>query len=165
VVAPLREVEVHRLLSLKEEAVRLLREAIRARGKNPDAYVVRDVLPKTDLGLATEEWRVSYEAANAWETKVDLNPVPEDKFFVFFGFQSKSASPKTVALRFYKDITPVALFQVENLYAYPEKVGFFMPIVFSESERMRVEFYGSAAGDDLVMLRGLVAELRKKTLA
>ena len=40
-----------------------------------------------------------------------------------------------------------------------------MPIVFSESERMRVEFYGNAAGDDLVMLRGLVAELRKKTLA
>jgi hypothetical protein len=36
---------------------------------------------------------------------------------------------------------------------------------WSESDGLKIEFYGNAAGDDYPVLRGLTAELRRKTIA
>jgi len=163
-VIPFAEVKLDDVIKARQEAVRLLTEAIKARGKDPGAYVIRDILPKTDLGLANEEWKISYASAYAWEKKIDVT-VPEDKFIVFFGYANYSATPKTLAIKFYKDVTPIEVVEVEGLYAHREKVGFFTPLVWSESEGLKVEFYGNAAGDDYVVLRGFVAELKRKTVA
>jgi hypothetical protein len=126
--------------------------------------VIRDILPKDDLGLTNNEWKVSYTGAYGWEAKISLT-LPEDKFVAFYGYQNNSAAPKTLALKFYKDTIPVEVIQVENLYTYAEPVGFFTPMGWAESEGLKIEFYGNAAGDDYPVLRGLVAELRKKTIA
>ena len=161
---PQKELKLEDVVAARQEAIRLLSEAIRARGKRPEAYVVRDVLPKTDLGLANEEWRIKYSEAYKWELKIDRT-LPEDNFIAIFGVQLSSRPAKTLAIKLYKDVTPIEVVHVEKLFAYQEPIGFFTPLVWSESEAIKAEFYGNAAGDDLVVLRGLFAELRKKTIA
>lgn len=163
-IIPSAEIRLEDKIAARHEAARILVNLIKARGKKPEAYVIRDILPKTDLGLENEEWKITYSAAYAWERKINLT-VPEDKFVVFYGYQNNSAAPKTLAVKFYKDVTPIEVIQVENLYTYAEPIGFFTPLGWGESEGLAVEFYGNAAGDDYVVLRGLVAELRKKTIA
>jgi len=163
-IIPMAEIKLEDVIRARTVAVDYLKDAIKARGKSPDAYVIRDVLPKTDLGLANEEWKISYTSAYTWESKIDKT-MEEDKFIVIFGYQNHSAAPKTLAIKFYKDVTPIEVIQVENLYAHEEKIGFFTPMVWSESEKIKVEFYGNAAGDDNTVFRGFVAELRRKTVA
>lgn len=164
-VIPRLEVELKDIINTRLEATRILSELIKARGKRSDAYVIRDILPKTDLGLANEEWKITYTNAYTWEAKIDKT-LEDDKFIVIYGVQGKQGvTPKTLAVKFYKDITPVDVVQIENIFAYREPIGFFTPISWSESERIKVEFYGNASGDDIIVFRGFVAELRKKTIA
>jgi hypothetical protein len=163
-IVPSAELELAKKVGARDAAERLLLDAIKARGKKPENYVVRDILPKTDLGLANEEWKISYASAYAWEAKVDIT-LPDDKFVAFYGYQNNSAAPKTLAVKFYKDKIPIEVVQVECLYTYAEPVGFFTPMCWSESDGLKIEFYGNAAGDDYPVLRGLTAELRRKTIA
>jgi len=162
-VIPKSEIELKDVISARLEATKILTEMIKTRGKRPDEYIIRDILPKTDLGLTSEEWKISYTAANTWEAKIDLT-IPDDKFLVLFGYQNNAADPKTVAMKFYRDVTPIEVVQVENLYTYSEPIGFFTPMGWKESETIKIEFYGKAAGDDYPVLRGFVAELRRKTV-
>jgi len=157
------EITLSELIKARQEASDLLVEAIRARGKRPEEYVIRDVLPKTDLGLSNEEWKISYTAAYTWETKVNKK-LPEDNFGAFYGFQNNAANPLTLAVKFYKDVIPVEVIQVENVYTYREPIGFFTPLVWSESETLKVEMYGKASGNDFPVIRGLWAELRRKVI-
>jgi len=162
-LVPKLEIKLEDVIKARQEAKTLLEEAIKARGKKPEAYVIRDVLPKTDLGLANEEWKITYTAGYTWESKVDKT-LPEDNFGCFYGFQNNAADPKTLAVKFYKDVIPVEVVQVENVYTYAEPIGFFTPLVWSESEKIKVEMYGKAAGDDFPVIRGLWAELRRKII-
>lgn len=162
-VIPKLEVKLEDQIRVREEARNILVNLIRNRGKDPNAYVIRDLLPGTDLGFPTESWKISYTAANTWETKIDKT-LEEDSFIVIFGYENYSASPKTVAIRFYKDIIPIAVVHVEHLNAYQEKVGFFTPLAWGEAEKIKIEFYGNAVGDDNIVLRGFKAELKRKTI-
>jgi hypothetical protein len=162
-VVPFKELELSTIIKARDASVQMLKEAIRARGKNPDAYVVRDILPKTDLGLTNEEWKISYTTAYAWETKINIT-LPEDKFIVFYGVHLNSAVPKTLAIKFYKDVNPIEVIQLENLFTFDEPIGFYGPFVWGEAETLRVDFYGNATGDDYIVLRGFVAELKRKTI-
>jgi hypothetical protein len=163
-VVPFKELELATIIKARDASVQMLRDAIRARGKNPDAYVIRDILPKTDLGLTNEEWKIKYTSAYTWETMVNLT-LPEDKFIALYGVAfKKGTTPKTLAIKFYKDVNPIAVIQVESLFAFDEMIGFFGPLVWGEAETLKVEIYGSAAGDDYVVLRGFVAELKRKTI-
>ena len=163
-VVPFKELELSTVIKARDASVQALKDAIKSRGKNPDAYVVRDILPKTDLGLANEEWKITYTTAYSWQTVISQT-MPEDKFIVLYGVQLNSPVPKTLAIKFYKDVNPVEVIEVENLFTYQEPIGFFSPLVWSESETIRVDFYGNATGDDYIVLRGFVAELKRKTIA
>jgi hypothetical protein len=70
-IVPARELRLETIIQARDEAVRILQDLIRTRGKDPRAYVIRDILPKTDLGLSNEEWKISYTSAYTWEDKVD----------------------------------------------------------------------------------------------
>jgi hypothetical protein len=76
----------------------------------------------------------------------------------------RGTTPKTLAIKFYKDVNPIAVVQVENLFAFDEMIGLFGPFVWGEAETLRVEFYGNADKEDYVVLRGFVAELKRKTI-
>jgi hypothetical protein len=163
-VVPFKELELATIIRARDASAQMLRDAIRARGKNPEAYVIRDILPKADLGLANEEWKISYTAPYTWETKIELT-LPEDKFVVLYGVAfRRGTTPKTLAIKFYKDVNPIAVVQLENLFAFDEMIGFFGPFAWGEAETLKVEFYGNAAGDDYVVFRGFVAELKRKTI-
>ena len=162
-VIPADELEVVDLKGIRAEALELLRDLIKSVGKSPEDYDIRDVLPKTDLGLASETWKISYSAAETWEKKVDLS-LPENKFIVFYGYANKSASPKTVAIKFYSGAVPIRVFQVEKIYVKEQPFGYFKPFGFKEGEKLIIEFYGKEAGDDEPMLLGFVAELKGTTL-
>jgi len=162
-VVPADELELSTIIKARDVAVDLLKSAIKNRGKDPNNYVIRDILPKTDLGLANEEWKISYTNAYTWETKINLT-LPEDKFIVLYGVQVNSAVPKTTAIKFYKDINPIDVIEIENLYTYDNPIGFFTPIVWSESETIRIDFYGNSSGDEYIVFRGFVAELKRKTI-
>jgi hypothetical protein len=149
---------------VRQDAIRMLGDLVRARGKRPEDFVVRDILPKTDLGLANEEWKITYASAYAWETKINVT-LPENKFVVLFGYQNNAPSPKTLAVRLFRNVEPLDVIEVEQLYTYAENpIGFFAVLGWMESDKLQVDFYGNAAGDDYPVLRGLVAEPAKATI-
>ena len=160
---PKEELEISDLKKYRDTALSQLESLIRSVGKDPKDYIFRDILPKTDLGLANEEWRITYTTAYAWETKVNIT-LPSDKFIVFYGYTNLSGSPKTVAIKFYKGAIPIELIQVENLYPYVEPVGYFKPFGYREADILKIDFYGTATGDDKPVLRGVVAELKSVTI-
>jgi len=163
-IVPKDELTIEDLKKARSEAEDLLIEAIKAKGLKPEEFLIRDVLPKTDLGLTNEEWKITYTAAYTWESKVDFT-LPDKKFIVFYGAGNNAANPLTTAVKFYKDVVPVEVVQIEKIYTYMEPTGYFTPLVWSETEGLKIEFYGKASGDDFPVLRGLVAELRKKVIA
>jgi len=162
-IVPKNEMKFEDLLKAREASVNLLKSLIKDRGKSPDGYVIRDILPKTDLGLTNEEWKISYTAAYTWETKIDKT-LEDDKFIVLYGYQNNSAVPRTTAIKFFVDVRPIEVIEVENLYTYMEPIGFFTPLGWSEGEVLRIDFIGNSTGDDYVVLRGFVAERKSKTI-
>jgi hypothetical protein len=162
-IVPKNEMKFEDLLKAREASINLLTSLIKERGKSPNGYVIRDILPKTDLGLANEEWKISYTSAYTWETKIDKT-LEDDKFIVLYGYHSNSAVPKTTAIKFFVDVRPIEVIEVENLYTYMEPIGFFTPLGWSEGEVLRIDFFGNSTGDDYVVLRGFVAERKSKTI-
>lgn len=160
---PVDELTIDDLKSIRDASLAELENMIRSVGKNPEDYNVRDILPATDLGLPSESWSVSYTAANTWVRLVNIT-VPQNVFIVFYGYTNKSASPKTVAVKFYSGAVPVAIFQLEKLYTKREPTGYFKPLGFKEFERLAIEFYPRATGADEPTLLGFVAELRGTTI-
>jgi len=162
-IVPWEELEVEDLKEKRKEALALLEEEIRAVGKSPEDFIFRDILPKTDLGLTNEEWKISYTAAYTEEKKVDVT-LPGNKFIVFYGYTNNSADPKTLYVKWFDGAVPIAVVQVEKLYSYANPIGYYDPFVFREEKVLRIYFYGKAAGDDWPVLRGIVAELPKKVV-
>jgi hypothetical protein len=163
-IIPSQELKLEDKIEARKHALDLLTSMIKARGKDPAQYVVRDILPKTDLGLAAEEWKITFTKAYEWERKVNIK-LEQDKFIVFYGYQNNSAVPKTLAVKFFVDVKPIEVIQVENLYTYDEPIGFFTPLGWMENETLGIDFYGNSAGDDYPVLRGFVAELKNKTIS
>jgi len=162
-IVPKNEMAFEYIVKVRDESVKLLKSLIQTRGKSPDGYIIRDILPKTDLGLANEEWKISYTSAYTWETKIEKE-LEDDKFIVIYGYQNNSAVPKTTAIKFFVDVRPIEVIEVENLYTYMEPIGFFTPMGWSEGEKIRVDFLGNSTGDDYVVFRGFVAERKSKTI-
>ena len=161
-IVPKQELTIDDLKRYRDSALSLLEDMIRAVGKNPQDFVFRDILPKTDLGLTNEEWKITYSAAYTEETKVNKT-LPENKFIVFYGYTNLASNPLTLYIRFYSGSIPVEIIQVEHVYTYLEPTGYFKPIGFREGETLKIAFYGKAAGDDYPVLRGVVAELSGET--
>lgn len=147
----------------REAAVNLLKAMIASVGKNPDEYIFRDILPSTDLGLASDDWSISYAAANTEETKINKT-LEENKFIAFYGYTNLSANPKTVWVKFYKGSEPIDVFHVQKLYSKDDPTGLFPPIGYKEGDVTKVSFYGNAAGTDRPVLLGVVAERRGVTV-
>ena len=162
-IVPKDELTIDDLKAYRDNALALLEKLIRSVGKHPEDFVFRDILPSKDLGFSTDEWKISYSAADTWETKVDVT-LPENKFIVFYGYANKSATPKTVGVKFFSGAVPIEVIQVERLYTKDDPTGYFRPFGFKEGEELVIQFYGNATGDDEPVLLGVVAELRGTTI-
>jgi len=128
--------------------------------------VAREVLPKTDLGLTNEEWKISYTAAYTWETKVS-KIIKETQCIVFYAATNLSATPKTLFVRMGLPGVEIAVWNFEKLYTYTENVtGYTLkPVVVLGGKTLEIDFYGRATADDFPVLRGLIAEPKGEVIS
>ena len=69
---PIKYMHLDSMEEYRQKAIALLEQMIRSKGEDPKDYVIRDILPKTDLGFTNEEWKVSYSSAYSEETLVNV---------------------------------------------------------------------------------------------
>jgi hypothetical protein len=154
-VTTVRNLEERIKSFLKSLAVR---KGIAAR---EDQLVVRDILPKTDLNLANEDWKENLISANSWNTVFDFR-VPEKKIIAFYGVRNIGTTPLTTAIKFAvgpggaktKDIV-----YIEGLEKNKEREAIFStPILYEDGQYMYVQQYAKAAGTDSLVYLGFVCE-------
>ena len=141
-VVPKAETTLDTVINTRKEAINALNEALRNYSKPMEQFLIRGIQPADDLGLANDEWKITYDSAYTWEEKINKD-IPENQFVVFFGFLNNAADPKTLSAKFYKDISPIHMIQVEDLYGFEQPYGYFKPKVWNENETLKVEFYGN----------------------
>jgi len=160
---------VERLLSLQEvqqiddNARSALQSAISSVGKQPQAYVIRDILPVEDLGLSSEAFTFNY-SATGWQTVVSQT-LPEDKFIVIYAVEFPTPYPLTGAIKFYRNVDPLFVVSVPKVLGYDTPVMYFNPIVWSQNQTLRIDVYANGTGTEYLTLKGYVAELCGKTVS
>ena len=90
----------------------------------PDQIVVRDILPKTDLGLSDEVWEVSLDTAGGYNKIVDVT-VPSDKVLFIYGIKvpSTSMDGEISVVKIYKGNDIIDVIDLQKTYdgeKYPE---------------------------------------------
>jgi len=164
VSVPASELTVEAYRSVREKAVTELQKAITAKGKRPEDYVIRDLQP-TDLGLSTDVWSFSYASATTDTNLINIT-VPDDTFISIFAIANRSDSPLTTRLTFYKGTIPVKKINVEDMYVEEVKKKVLdEPLVWSESDVLRIVGYAEATGTDRLIFKGFVAEPKGKTVS
>lgn len=157
-VIPALELRVEDIIALRNRALDALADAVRRAGKLAEEFQVRNILP-TDLGLAADKWAFAYAAADT-ETNLVNTTLPDNKFVVFYGVASLSATPLTYKLVFKSKAAVKDVVQIESIYVQRDNpVGYFRdPIVFSENSSLMITGWAKAAGTDALVLIGFICE-------
>lgn len=163
-VIPASELNVEDIISIKQQVIdALFKVAMKMTGLTKDQLVVRNLLPKTDLGLTNEYWETPSLTANDW-TNYFTKQLDQQQFVVFYGVANLSPSPKATALRFKvgrgEGTKTLDVIQLEELYTNTVRSdGFFKrPIIYKERQYVNVDVYSKAAGTEPLMLRGFAVE-------
>jgi len=124
---------------------------------------VRDILPKTDLGLASDEWVVSIPSG---ATSVTVSKtLPNDTAIVFYGVALPTKDDVTVIRFRLGDAKIKEIYQVEIARALQNPIVYFEEgILYKPNEVMNIDVFAKTAGDKQVILLGVVAEPRGKTI-
>jgi len=147
----------------RERAIDLLKQLIRKKGKSPESYVIRDVKPKTDLGLTNEEWKHTYSASYTEETWIQKT-LDDDRFLVIYGYTNTSPSPKTLYMLVKRGNVPILYIHTQAVHMQENPVALFNPEGFAEGEKITVLLYGDSTGDDKPVLLAVFAEPVKETI-
>jgi hypothetical protein len=161
---PVSGVTVQQVQEYKQKAIKLLENMIRKKGKKPEDFIVRDVLPKTDLGLTNEEWSISYSAAYTEEEKINKT-LGDDEFLVIYGYANDYPTPKTLYIKLTRGSVPIKIIHTQAIHLQEIPIGFFEPEGWAEGETIKVAFYGNATGTDRPILLSLWAEPKEKTIS
>ena len=168
-VIPASEFEIADIAAIKQQVIdALMSVATRMTGLTPEQLVVRNLLPKTDLGLANEYWETPSLTANDW-TNYFTKQLDDQQFIVFYGVANLSPDPKVTALRFKvgsgTGTKTLDVIQLEELYTNTERTdGFFKrPIIYKERQYANIDVYSKATGTEPLMLRGFVIEPAGRT--
>jgi len=154
----------------REEKIKehLLNVAVQRTGVPRERWVIRDILPATDLGLSTESWSFDYSSANAVNSVISKQ-LPNRKFIVFYKVSIRDPNPKAVYIKFSTGATGAKVKDVlhlEDLYVLREPEGYLEdPIIYEEQEWVKIGIYASATktGEKLI-LGGFVAELKGEVI-
>jgi hypothetical protein len=124
---------------------------------------LRDILPKTDLGLANEAWVVSIPTgANSVTISKTL---PNDTAIVFYGVSLPNKDDVTVIRFRLGDAKIKEVYEVEIARALQEPVVYFEEgVMYKPNEVMNIDVFAKSSGDKQVILIGVVAEPRGKTI-
>lgn len=147
---------------IDDNAKAALQSAIAAVGKQPQAYVIRDILPVEDLGLSSEAFTFTY-STTGWQTIVNQT-LPDDKFVVIYAVEFPTPNPLTGAVKLYRNVDPLFVASVPKVLGYSTPVVYVNPVVWSQNQVMRIDAYANATGTEYMVLKGYVAELCGKTV-
>ena len=170
-IRPHALLEKAEIKELRRKALDALLAAVQADGNDPAGFIVRDILPHTDLGIGTvDEWVHTFSSANTEENFVDSKELGDKQYVVFYGVGIFSASPKTIVVRFKVGSAGAAgvkaVYNIEQLYVYPEIIGYFKePIVYKASDVVTITLEGRETGTEEIVLFGFWAEPSGKTLS
>jgi len=161
---PISGLDIRMQQEYKERAIALLQTLIRKKGKRPEDFVIRDVLPQTDLGLTHEEWMHTYSSAYT-EEEYFTKDLGDDRFIVTYGYANASTLPKTLYMKMSRGSVPIKVIHTQfvNMQEFP--VLFFEPEGWMEGEKITVTLYGDSTGDDKVVLLSLFAEPSNETIS
>jgi len=144
--------------SIKE---RLLDEASRRLALPRERLVVRDVLPKTDMGLANEEWITPSLTADTW-TKYFDEKLPNTRFVCFYGVADNAADPIVTAVAMKMGPTggtTRGVWEIEEIFADEVPIGISdEAIMYRGGDHVFVECWAKAAGTEPLALKGMVCE-------
>jgi len=154
----LRDEDLQRIRNMISSKVRSEVEA-----KGYKDVELRDILPKTDLGLASEAWVVSIPtgANNVTVSKT----LPNDTAIAFYGVSLPNKDDVTVIRFRLGDAKIKEVYQVEIARALQEPVVYFEEgVIYRPNEVMNIDVYAKTSGDKQVILLGVLAEPRGKTI-
>ena len=120
----------------KQKAIALLQDMIRRKGKNPADFVIRDVLPSTDLGFSNEEWTHTYSSSYTEETYF-TKTLDDDNFLVVYGYANNYQTPRTLYMKFVKGSVPVKIIHTQAVHIQEVPIAFFEPEGWMEGEKIR----------------------------
>ena len=158
-----KELSVSDISNIVQNAQLALQNAITSVGKQPNAYVTRDLLPVEDFAMPSESWSFTYNTTG-YNTIINTT-LPDDKFIVIYGVELQSPNPITGAVKFYRNVDPLFVAQLSKAYTYETPVLYFNPIVWSQNQVLQILAYANATGTDYVAFRGIVAELCGKVIS
>ena len=142
----------------------LLNIAVQRTGVPRERWLIRDILPKTDLELSTESWSFDYSTANS-ENLVINKQLPQRKFIAFFGVAVRDPEPAAVYIKFATGAggaTVKDIIHLEDLYVKREPDAWLEePIVYEQQDWVKIYVYPSKVktGEKLI-LKGYVAEIK-----
>ncbi|MEM2661598.1 MAG: hypothetical protein QXS74_09795 [Nitrososphaeria archaeon] len=136
--------------------------------KSRNEALVRDILPKTDLGFANEEWKETLTTTAAWNTVASLR-LPDKKAMVIYGVRVHSSTPKTTAIKFAlgPDAAKVKeIVEIEPALTTEERELIFeTPILYEDSQYVNIQFYSTGTGTDRIILLGKVVEPKGEVIS
>ena len=146
----------------KQMEDKLVQEAVSSKVvTSADQAVVRDLLPATDLGDATEVWVQAGLVINTWNTTYNAT-LPSKKIFVVYGCKNSNATPITTAIKFGLGAGPAKvkdIWGVEPAWLELNTAGYSTePLLYKKEEQFTFLQYANANGTDNVILLGLVCE-------
>jgi len=152
------------LALIKDLEAELIRRAIaRKIRKTAEELIVRTLTP-TDLGFLIIYSSQTITAAYDYNKTVDFT-LPDDVIIAIFGIKSKLVEPLTTVLKFWKNITPLIVTQIEKIET--EKIRELIletPIIWEAGERIRIDQYARATGTDEIVYLGLICEPKGKLI-
>lgn len=161
---PFTGVTIQQAQEYRQKAIDLLQEMIRKKGKRPEDFIIRDVLPSTDLGLTNEEWSISYTASYTEEQKINKT-LGDDNFLVIYGYANSYPTPKTLYVKLTRGSVPVKIIHTQAIHVQDVPIAFFEPEGWMEGETIKVSFYGDSTGTDEPILLSLFAEPKEETIS
>jgi len=149
-----RELSTTQLIAMRDDVkAKLLAFAAKETGKPASDFVVRDAMPLTDFGFATEKWcnQLGAGIATATWTKDWTKELPKTKFVAFYGFIDHADSPVLLGAKFKvgangqttRDVVMFGRMRVEDVVkCYHE------PVLYKGQETIYLELY-QASGSTL----------------
>lgn len=162
-----RELSTAQLISMRDEVVnKLLRFASTETGKAQSEFIVRDIMPKTDLGFNSEAWLNQTELVDATWTKDFTKELPKNSFVCFYGIVKEAESPAIIGTKFKLGAggaTTIDIVMHTRIAVEDIPKGYFSPILYKGGDTIYVEHYQKTGGNlsqygEAFELMGFIAE-------
>ena len=140
-----RELSTSQLIAVREDVqTKLVNVASRETGRKASDFVIRDSMPLTDFGFATEKWSNQTAQVDGVWTKDWTKTLPKNTFVAFYGFADNANNPLIIGCKFkvgasgstVRDVAMFSRMRVEEaVKCYIE------PVIYKGDETIYIELY------------------------